>query len=76
MILGGSGGPSWNQNPSKMVPEAACKKRREQKTQKREIALPLNEKPCFLGPSWSQNGPKLKPNPCQEASENDVGKMT
>ena len=76
--------PFWNgfwlhfgsQNPSKMLPEAACKKRRSQKTQKRKIALPLNEKPCFLGPSSSQNGPKLKPNPCQEASENDVGKMT
>ena len=63
------------QNPSKMLPEAASEKEREQKTQKREIAPPLNENPCFLGPTWSQNGPKMKPNACQEASENDVGKM-
>ena len=60
----------------KNSPRSGFTKKREQKTQKREIALPLNENPCFLGTTWSQNGPKMKPNPCQEASENDVGKMT
>ena len=58
-----------------MLPETASEKEREQKKQKRGIAPPLNENPCFLGPTWSQTGPKMKPNACQEASENDVGKM-
>ena len=58
-----------------MPPEAASEKEREQKTQKREIAPPLNEHPCFLGRTGSENGPKVKQNECQEASENDVGKI-
>jgi len=57
-------------------PKRRAKKQTEQKTQKGEITLPLNENPCFLGPTWSQNASKMKANACQEASENNGGKFT
>ena len=65
----------WLHFEAQNAPETTSEKKRERKTRKREIALPLNVFPCFLGPTWSRNGPKMMPNTCQEACGNDVGKM-
>ena len=67
-------GRFWEPKSFKNGPRSGLQKKQEQKTQKREIALPLNENPCFLSPTWSQNGSKMRPNACQETSEYDVRK--
>jgi len=62
--------PKMDPKSSKNTPRSGLQNKKEQKTQKREIAPPLNENPCFLGPTWSQscpngskNGQKWTPHP-------------